>query len=117
MSQIYMVNFTAIKKIKLLGILFRFVPISTIAKYFFWQQKKKKILYKCVFYSYLLKRGTTWNDVKRPKTTYNEQETIWNKLKRPATSKKRPETTYNKQEMTWNDLQRTRNNMKRPGTA
>ena len=77
-----------------------------------------------VFFAYLLKRGTTLDDQKRPETTYNEQETTWNNLervrndlKRPTTSKKRPETTYNKQEMTWDDLQRARNNLKRPGTT
>ena len=44
---------------------------------------------------YLLKRGTTWNDLKRPtmskkwvETTYNEQETTWNDLKQPRASKK-----------------------------
>ena len=47
----------------------------------------------------------TRNDLKRPETTYNEQETNWNDLQQPATSKKRPEmtyeTTYNEQETTW----------------
>ena len=54
----------------------------------------------------------TRNDLKRPTTTYNEQETTWNDLqharydlKQPAMSKKQPERTYNEQEMTWNDLQ------------
>ena len=44
MSQIYIVNLTIIKKIKLLGILFRFVQISAIAKYFFssFDSKKRK---------------------------------------------------------------------------
>ena len=84
---------------------------------------------------YLLKRGTTWNDLKRarndlkgpttskkwPEATYNEQETTWNDLQRarkdlkwPAASKKRPETTYNEQETTWNDPQRVIYNLKRP---
>ena len=61
--------------------------------------------------SYLQKRETIWNDLKRPttskkqneltrpQTTYNEQETTWNELKRPTTSKKRSATT-------WNNLQR-----------
>ena len=48
----------------------------------------------------LLKRGTTWNN-----------------LKRLTASKKRPETTYNKQETTWNDLQCVRNNLKRSTTS
>ena len=48
---------------------------------------------------YLLKRGMTWNN-----------------LKRPTTNKKQPETTCNKQEMTWNNLQWPRpiTNTKRP---
>ena len=79
----------------------------------------------------------TRNNLKRPTTTYNEQETTWNDLqrhneqettwndlqrarndlKRPETTsmgKKQPETTYNEQETTWNDLKRARNDMKRP---
>ena len=58
----------------------------------------------------------TWNDLKRPATTYSN-------LKRPTTSKKRPETTcndvqqsettYNEQETTWNDPQRVRHNLQR----
>ena len=79
---------------------------------------------KLATFRYLLKRGTTWNDLKRPETTYNEQETIWNNLQqtrndlnRPRTSKKRPETTYNEQEMTWNDLERARNDLKGPRTS
>ena len=55
---------------------------------------------RMLFWRYLLKRGTTWND-----------------LKRPTSSKKRPETTYNEQETAWNDLQRARNNLKRPITS
>ena len=86
----------------------------------------------------LLKRGTTWNDLKRPETTkkrpemtYNDlqrarndlkrPETTWNNLqrvrndlKRPKTSKKRPETTYNEQETTWNDTQWVRQNLQWP---
>ena len=90
----------------------------------------------CTYFSYLLKRGTTWNDLqrarnnlkwpttskKRPETTYNEQKISWddlqwarNNLKRPTTSKKQPETTCNGQEITWNDIQRARNDLKQPG--
>ena len=50
---------------------------------------------------YLLKQGTTWNnlqqtrnDLKWPTTTYNKQEMTWNDLQQP-------EKTYNEQEMTW----------------
>ena len=49
---------------------------------------------------YVLKRGTTWNDLKQPKTNYNEQKTTWNDLQWSTTSKKQPETTYNEQEIT-----------------
>ena len=83
-------------------------------------QKKKIHLYGW----YVLKRGTTWNDLERPETTYNEQETIWNdlqwarnNLKGPATSKKRPERVCNEQETTWNYLQQAKNDLKRPTTS
>ena len=79
---------------------------------------------KLATFRYLLKRGRTWNDLKRSETTWNDLQrarTIWNSLqqtrndlKRPTTSKKRPETTYNEQEMTWNDLERARNDLKGP---
>ena len=64
-----------------------------------------------IFYgtgSYLLKRGTTWYDLKRP-TTRN-LERARNDMKRPTVSKKRPKTIYNKQETTWNNLQKTDSN-------
>ena len=88
-----------------------------------------------IVFGYLLKRRTTWNNLKRPttskkrpeerpETTYNKQEMTWNELhrarndlKRPTASKKRPETTYNKQETTWNDPQRVRYYLKRPTTS
>ena len=42
------------------------------------------VLIKIFFKRYLLKRGTTWNDLKQPETTYNEQkkqcEMTWNDL-------------------------------------
>ena len=60
--------------------------------------------FKTVSKWYLLKRETTWNDLKWAR----------NNLKQPTTSKKQPETTYNKQETTWNDLQRARDNLKWP---
>ena len=63
---------------------------------------------------YLLKQGTTWNDLKQSTTTYNEQETTWNDLQRSTTSKKRPETTYHELETTWNNLQRVRHNLQWP---
>ena len=68
---------------------------------------------KCVLSWYLLKRGTTWNDLKQPETTYNKQETTWNNLKWPTMSKKQPEMTYIKQEMTWNNLLKARNDLQR----
>ena len=47
----------------------------------------------------------TRNNLKRPETTYNEQETTWNDLQQPTAGKKWPEmiyeTTYNEQETTW----------------
>ena len=49
---------------------------------------------------YSLKLGTTW--------------TTWNDLRRARNNLKRPTTTYNEQERTWNDLQRARNDLKRP---
>ena len=80
---------------------------------------------------YLLKRGTTWNDLQRPtrskkqpETTYSDLQGARNNLKRPTTSKKRPETTYNdlKRPITTkkrpgNDLQRARNDLKQPTTS
>ena len=70
---------------------------------------------------YLLKWGTTWNNLqwpatskKQPETTYNGQETTWNDLQQPITGKKWLEMTYNEQETTWNDLQWARNNMEWP---
>ena len=62
----------------------------------------------------------TRNDLNRPETAYNDQETTWNDLQRPTTSKKRPETTYNEQERIWNDLHQeetTWNDLKRPTTS
>ena len=59
---------------------------------------------------YLLKRGTTWNTLKR-------SETIWSDLKRPTTTQKRLETAYNEQETIWDDLQQARNDLKRPATS
>ena len=50
-----------------------------------------------MFSRYLLKQGTTWND-----------------LQRPTTTKKRPETTHNKQETTWNHPQRVKQNLQWP---
>ena len=46
---------------------------------------------------YLLKRGTTWNN-----------------MKRPTTSTKRPDTTYNDLERARNDLKRVRHNLQWP---
>ena len=70
---------------------------------------------------YLLKPGTTWNDLKRARNDLTDLQRARNDLKWPTTSKKRPEMTYNEQETiyneqetTWNDLQRARNDMKRP---
>ena len=60
---------------------------------------------KSLNYRYLLKRGTTWNDLKWPETTYSEQETTWNDLqwaindlKRPTTSKTQPTTIWTYQQ-------------------
>ena len=50
-----------------------------------------------------------YENVERPETTYNKQETTWNDLEQPRAIKKRHETTYPKQETTWNDLQQARN--------
>ena len=50
---------------------------------------------------YLLKRGTTRNDLQRPEKTCNKQETTW---KQPTTSKKRLETTHKEEDTTYNDL-------------
>ena len=59
---------------------------------------------------YLLKRGTTWNDLKRPETTWNDLQQARNDLKQPT-------TTYTQQETTWNNLQRARNDLKPPKTS
>ena len=42
----------------------------------------------------------TWNDLKQPETTYNEQETTRNDLQRARNDPKRPEMTYNEEETT-----------------
>ena len=101
----------------------------------FWPSSKFIRIYSTSHDTYLLKRGTTWNDLqrarknlkqprtskKRPEMTYNKQETTWNNLERvrndleqPTTRKKWLETTYNEQETTWNNLEWARNDMKRP---
>ena len=68
-------------------------------------------------FRYLLKWGTTWNNLKRPttskkrpETTYNDLQQRRNDMKWTSAGKKRPETT-------WNDLQRARNNLKHPTTS
>ena len=38
--------------------------------------------------------------------TYNVQETIWNNLQQARNDLKRPTTTLNEQETTWDNLQR-----------
>ena len=60
---------------------------------------------------YLLKRGTTWNDLKRARNDLTDLQRARNDLKWPTTSKKRPEMAYNEQETTWNDPQRVRHNL------
>ena len=67
-----------------------------------------------VFFCVLTK---TRNDLRRPKTTWNDLQRARNDLKRPGTSKKWLETTYNEQETTWNDLQQARNDLKWPTTS
>ena len=58
------------------------------------------------------------NDLKQPKTTYNEKETTWNDLRQQARNKQKPpKTTYNEQQMTWNDLKQARNDLKQPATS
>ena len=64
---------------------------------------------------YLLKRGTTWNDLqwtgndlKRPTVTYNQRETTWNNPQRVRHNLQRPEPTYNKQKKTRNNQQQSR---------
>ena len=61
-------------------------------------------------YGYLLKHGTTWNNLQRSQTTYNKQETTWNglqrarnDLKRSTTSKKQPTTIRNDQQQAKKD--------------
>ena len=54
---------------------------------------------------YLLKRGTTRDDLQQPETTYNEQETTWNDPQRVRQNLERPKSTYNGQENTQNDQQ------------
>ena len=56
------------------------------------------------FCRYLLKRGTTWNNLKPPTTRKKQPETTFNEQ----------ETTYNEQEVTLNDLPRAKNNLKQP---
>ena len=62
---------------------------------------------------YLLKRGTTWNNLKRPTTSKKRPETTYSNLQRARNDLTRPETTCNEQESTWNDLQRARNDLQR----
>ena len=70
---------------------------------------------------YLLKRGTTWNELqqarnnpKQPEKTYNEQETNWNDLQQPRNDLKRPTTSKKQPEMTYDNLKQEKNDMKRP---
>ena len=56
----------------------------------------------------------TWNDLKRPTTTYNEQETTWNDVQEPITTNNDLKTTYNEQETTWNGSQQVKKNLERP---
>ena len=67
--------------------------------------KKSNSFFALTFFRYLLKRGTTWNDLKRSATTWNDIQRTGNDLKRPTTS--------NKQETTWNDPHRVRHNLQR----
>ena len=62
---------------------------------------------------YLLKRRTTWNNLKRPTTSKKRPETTYSNLQRARNDLTRPETTCNEQELTWNDLQRARNDLQR----
>ena len=71
---------------------------NTCARVYFTSLRSFFIEHLCWWY--LLKRGTTWNDLKwqttskkRPETTYNEQETTWR-------------TTWNELQRAWNDLKR-----------
>ena len=66
---------------------------------------------------YLLKRGTTWNNLQRPTTSKKWPSTTYNNLQRARNNLKQPTTTYNEQETTWKDLQRVRNDLKWPITS
>ena len=57
---------------------------------------------------YLLKRGTTWNELKRPETTYKEHRSTWNDLQRARNDLKWPTTSKAQPTMTWTYLQRAK---------
>ena len=67
-------------------------------------------IWSSFYFWYLLKRETTWNDLKRFEMTYSDPQRAKNNLKRPT-------TTYNEQGTTEDNLQRARNNLKRPTTS
>ena len=56
----------------------------------------------------------THNNLKWPKTTWNDLEQETNDMKQPTVSQKRPKTIYSKQGTTWNDLHRTNSNFMEP---
>ena len=100
--------------------LFRYLPLPSIF-FLISQQQQKTIFYKRLFWLYLLKRGTTWNELqqarnnpKQPEKTYNEQETNWNDLQQPRNDLKRPTTSKKQPEMTYDNLKQEKNDMKRP---
>ena len=84
-----------------IGITFRFncyqQPNQVLGN---WKQLNRRnfllMQYDCyiqVRFGYLLKRGTTLNDLKRPTTSKKRSETTYNNLKRPTTNKKQPTTS------------------------
>ena len=59
---------------------------------------------------YLLKRGTIWNDLKQPTTTWNDLQRTRNDLKWPTTSKTQPTTTWTYQQQAKEDSERPTTN-------
>ena len=82
------------------------LPLAASQGCFFWHE--------AMFDWHLIKRGTTWNNPKRPTTSNKRPETTYNDLKRLTTNKKQPETTYNdkkRSETTHNELDTTDNDL------
>ena len=68
-------------------------------------------------YSNAERLGTTWNDLQRSETNYNEQETTWNDLQRARNNLKRPTTSKKQPTTIWGYQQRAKKDAKPPPTS